>query len=210
MAFARHARAARWSTRTDEELIVTARAGSQGAIEEILRRYRGFVEAKARGYFVCGADRDDVVQEGMIGLFKAVRDYEPDRPVRFRSFADLCITRQIISAVKSAARRKHQPLNQYVPLDRTADDGDVFLVDTLAGGRADEPETVLLSHRLREFLDRCGRSELSPLEQAVIRSRLEGKSYEQVASELHCRLKSVDNALQRAKRKIWSYIGSGD
>jgi RNA polymerase sporulation-specific sigma factor len=210
MAFAMHARAARWSRRTDEELILTARAGNHGAIEEILRRYRGFVEAKARGYFVCGADRDDVVQEGMIGLFKAIRDYEPDRPVRFRSFADLCITRQIISAVKSAARRKHQPLNQYVPLDGASEDGDVFLVDTLAGGRAEEPETVLLSRRLREFLDRCGRSELSPLEQAVVRSRLEGKSYEQVASELHCRLKSVDNALQRAKRKIWSYIGSGD
>lgn len=195
---------------TDEELVGRFRRGEQEAIELLLHRYRGFVEAKARGYFVCGADREDVIQEGMIGLFKAIRDYEPERPVRFRSFADLCVTRQIISAVKSAARHKHRPLNQYVPLDRTAEDGDVFLVDTLAGGRADEPETALLCRRLVEFLEQNGRSELSPLEHAVIRSRLEGKSYEQMAAELHCRLKSVDNALQRAKRKIWSYIGSGD
>lgn len=193
---------------TDEEVLRLVRQGNRRATEHLLARYRGLVEGKARCYFVSGAERDDVVQEGMIGLYKAIRDYRLDRPVRFRSFAEICVTRQIISAVKSAARRKHRPLNQYVPLDRTAGEADVFLVDLLAGARTEEPETALLSRRLTDYLEQFGRTELSPLEHAVIRSRLEGKTYEQVAAELHCPAKSVDNALQRAKRKIWSYIGA--
>lgn len=192
----------------DEEVLSLVRRGNRLATEHLLARYRGLVEGKARCYFVCGADREDVIQEGMIGLYKAIRDYQADRPVRFRSFAEICITRQIISAVKSAARQKHRPLNQYLPLDRTAGEGDVFLVDMLAGTRTEEPETALLSRRLTDYLEQFGRTELSPLEQAVVRSRLEGKTYEQVAAELHCPAKSVDNALQRAKRKIWSYIGA--
>lgn len=193
---------------SDEELLCLVRRGNRRATESLLARYRGLVESKARSYFVSGADREDVVQEGMIGLYKAIRDFQLERPVRFRSFAEICVTRQIISAVKSAARQKHRPLNQYIPLDRTTGEADVFLVDLLAGARTEEPETMLLSRKLTDYLEQRGRSELSPLEQAVILSRLEGKTYEQVAAELHCPAKSVDNALQRAKRKIWSQIGA--
>jgi len=190
----------------DEELLRLAQAGSRAATDHLLTRYRGLVEDKARSYFVSGADRDDVVQEGMIGLYKAIRDFRSDRLTRFRAFAAVCITRQIISAVKTAARCKHRPLNQYVPLE-DADTG-CFLVETLAGSRHDEPESALLGHRLADWLDRRGRSELSPLEKEAVRGRLEGKSYEQMARELHCRAKSVDNALQRAKRKISGYLAA--
>ena len=192
---------------SDEEVLRLIRRGNRRAIEHLLARYRALVESKARLYFVSGADRDDVIQEGMIGLYKAIRDYQLERPVRFRSFAEICVTRQIISAVKSAARQKHRPLNQYIPLDRAAGEGDCFLVDTLAGARSLEPEAMLLCRGLSDYLER-GPAELSPLENAVIRSRLEGKSYEQVAAELHCPAKSVDNALQRAKRKIWTLMAA--
>jgi RNA polymerase sporulation-specific sigma factor len=191
---------------TDEEVVSLARRGSRQAVEHLLARYRGLVEARARAYFVSGADHDDVVQEGMIGLFKAIRDYQAERLVRFRAFAEVCVTRQIISAVKSAARQKHLPLNHYVPLHRRIGDGDALLADVLAAGRSDEPEAALLSGRVTEFLERYGAAELSELENEVIRRRLEGKSYQQMAAELKCGPKCVDNALQRAKRKIWSRI----
>ena len=205
----------RWSdlhltSLSDEEVLSLARSGNRRAVEHLLGRYRALVEGKARSYFVSGADHDDVVQEGMIGLYKAIRDFRADRLVRFRSFAEICVTRQIISAVKSAARRKHLPLNQYVPLERSVGDGESFLVDTLAGVRADEPEAAILNRGLSEFLEQRGPTELSALENEVIQRRLEGKTYQQVAAELHCAAKCVDNALQRAKRKIWSYIGSPD
>ena len=170
------------------------------------KRKRGLVEGKARAYFVSGADHEDVVQEGMIGLFKAIRDYQADRLVRFRAFAEICVTRQIISAVKSAARRKHLPLNQYVSLHRSTGDDEAFLMDVLADSRSDEPEAALLNRRLSDYLERFGATELSELENQVIQRRLQGQSYEQVAAELKCRPKCVDNALQRAKRKIWNYI----
>src|SRR5688500_14251827 len=127
---------------SDEEVLTLIRRGNRLAIEHLLARYRALVEGKARLFFVSGADREDVIQEGMIGLYKAIRDFQSERMVRFRSFAEVCVTRQIISAVKSAARQKHRPLNQYIPLDRTAGEGDVFLVDLLAGERAFEPETA--------------------------------------------------------------------
>jgi RNA polymerase sporulation-specific sigma factor len=203
----------RWSVHSlaclsDEEVLVLARAGNRLAVEHLLARYRAFVEGKARSYFLSGADHEDVIQEGMIGLYKAIRDFQAGRLVRFRAFAELCVTRQIISAVKSAARRKHLPLNRYISLDGPVGDGDASLLDTLCDSRTEEPEATVLNRRLREYLEREGRQELSELENQVIRCRLEGKTYQQVASELHCHPKSIDNALQRAKRKIWNRISA--
>jgi RNA polymerase sporulation-specific sigma factor len=193
---------------SDEEVLFLARGGNRLAVEHLLSRYRGLVEGKARSYFVSGADHEDVVQEGMIGLYKAIRDYQSERLVRFRAFAEVCVTRQIISAVKSALRQKHLPLNQYVPLNRPAGDEDALLVDILPANAMEEPEAVVLNRRLTDYLERYAGTELSELENYVLRCRLEGKSYQQVAAELKCGAKSVDNALQRAKKKIWSRIGS--
>ncbi|HEU4752915.1 MAG TPA: RNA polymerase sporulation sigma factor SigH [Armatimonadota bacterium] len=195
---------------SDEEVLALARAGSRPAVEHLLSRYRPLVEGKARSFFVSGADHEDVVQEGMIGLFKAIRDYQADRLVRFRAFAEICITRQIISAVKTASRRKHLPLNRYVPLHRPWGDEEALLSDVLPDRCCFEPEAVLLGEGLSESLERAGRANLSELERQVIRFRLEGKSYEQMAAELKCRPKCVDNALQRAKRKLWSQIAQAD
>jgi RNA polymerase sporulation-specific sigma factor len=194
---------------SDEELLALVRSDNRYAVEHLLARYRAFVEAKARSYFLSGADHEDVVQEGMIGLYKAIRDFRAGRMTRFRAFAEICVTRQIISAVKSAARRKHLPLNRYVSLDGPVGEGEASLLETLPDVRSQEPVHSLLNRRLSDYLDQEGRKELSELENRVIRSRLEGKSYEQVARELHCHPKSIDNALQRAKRKIWSRISAG-
>jgi len=191
---------------SDEDVLSLAQSGSMLAVEHILARYRGLVEGKARAFFLSGAEHDDVVQEGMIGLYKAVRDFQSGRLVRFRAFAEICVTRQIISAVKSASRRKHLPLNRYIPIHRQEGDELTSLVDQLGDVRAEEPEAAVLNRRLAEYLDRFGIQELSRLENQAIRGRLEGKSYQQVAAELRCPPKSVDNALQRAKRKIWSRI----
>lgn len=193
---------------SDEEILSLGRRGNGRAVEHLLSRYRGLVESKARSYYLSGGDHEDVVQEGMIGLFKAIRDYQAERRVRFRAFAEICITRQIISAVKSASRRKHLPLNRYIPLYRPVGDEDAFLVDVLADGRCEEPEDVVLNRRLADYLERDGADELSELEIQVIRRRLEGKSYQQMAAELHCRPKCVDNALQRAKRKICTRLSA--
>jgi len=198
----------RRATLTDEQLLTRARVGDRSAVEQLLARYRGLVEGKARSYFLSGADHEDVVQEGMIGLYKAIRDYRSERLVRFRVFAELCITRQIISAVKSATRQKHLPLNQYVPLSRPVGEDDSLLADVLTDGRGDEPETAILNRRLTDYLERFGPTELSQLENEVIRRRLEGMTYQQMAVELKCRPKCVDNALQRAKKKIWSRIST--
>lgn len=193
---------------TDEEVLSLARSGNRRAVEHLLARYRGLVEGKARSYFLSGGDHDDVVQEGMIGLYKAIRDFQETRLVRFRSFAEVCITRQIISAVKSASRRKHLPLNCYVSLHRPTEGEDGLLLDVLADTRSDEPEAALLQRRLSEYLERYGCSELSDLEKRVIQGRLEGQSYRQVADELCCSFKRVDNALQRARRKILNRIAN--
>jgi RNA polymerase sigma-H factor len=193
---------------SDEEVLSLGRGGSRLAVEHLLSRYRALVEGKARSFFLSGAEHEDVIQEGMIGLFKAVRDYRADRLVRFRPFAEVCITRQIISAIKSASRLKHLPLNRYVSLQHSLLDGESYLVELLPGLGADEPEASVLNRRLTEYLERYGATELSALENQVIQRRLEGKSYQQVAAELHCPPKCVDNALQRAKRKIWTRISS--
>jgi RNA polymerase sporulation-specific sigma factor len=194
----------------DEEVVSLAQSGDRLAGEHLLSRFRGLVEGKARTFFLSGAEHEDVVQEGMIGLYKAIRDYQPGRFVRFRAFAEVCVTRQIISAVKSASRRKHLPLNRYVPIHWSDGEDPVCLGDVLSDRASEDPEAAVLNSRLTDYFERYGTTELSELENHVIRCRLEGKSYRQVADELRCHPKCVDNALQRAKRKIWSRISTAD
>ena len=188
----------------DEEVVKYAKNGSQQATEHLLCKYRTIVEGKARSYFLVGADHEDIVQEGMIGLFKAIRDFRNDKLLPFRAFAELCISRQIFTAIKAATRQKHIPLNSYVSLHANLYDSesDRTLLDTLAESDTSDPEEVVITQQFSDDLRKHIRSDLSELESAVLRSHLEGKSYQEIAAELERRVKSVDNALQRAKRKI--------
>jgi RNA polymerase sporulation-specific sigma factor len=189
----------------DETLAVTARAGDESATAELISRYRPMLRARARSYFLLGADVDDVQQEALIGLYKAIRDFDPTRQTQFRGFADMCIQRQLITAVKGATRHKHGPLNTYVSFSRPVgdeDDGERSLGDVLpAGAMADPAEQVVSGERIRAlqtYLDR----ELSDLEVEVLRMHVDGKSYAEIADELQRQTKSIDNALQRIKRKL--------
>ena len=188
---------------SDEELVVLVREGDEDALVDLLERYRRFARAKARSYFLVGGDRDDVVQEAMIGLYKAVRDYEPDRESSFRSFADLCITRQILTAVKAATRQKHVPLNAYVPLDRPESPGSTRpLRDTIIDDSGDDPlRRVLDTDELQDLRRTVGEA-LSTLETEVLDLYVEGRSYQEIADILGRHVKSIDNALQRIKRKL--------
>lgn len=193
----------------DEEVVVYARQGDKDATEYLLRKYRSLVEGKARSYFLVGADHEDVVQEGMIGLFKAIRDFRDDRMARFKAFAELCVTRQIITAIKTATRQKHLPLNSYVSLNRPVFDEDPegMLMDVIPDQQATDPETVLINSEVTAYLEGEAQADLSPLEYQVLQSYLERKSYKEMADELGCQTKSIDNALQRAKRKIGEKMG---
>jgi RNA polymerase sporulation-specific sigma factor len=190
---------------SDEELVRRARRGNSRATEQLLIKYRGLVESKARAYFLLGADHDDVVQEGMIGLFKAIRDFRDDRLARFRAFADLCVTRQIVTAVKNATRQKHFPLNGYISLYGTLHcdpESDLTLIECLPDSKEGEPLACLFDKfDERRHLDAV-RDTLSALETQVLERYLEGKSYREMSIELQCQPKAVDNALQRIKRKI--------
>ena len=188
----------------DEDLLRQARTGSARATEQLLARYRPLVESKARTYFLLGADHDDVVQEGMIGLYKAIRDFRDDRLARFRAFADLCVTRQIITAVKTATRQKHLPLNAYISLHYAGDDSDTgnMLIDYLPDTRLSDPEAFLFHRREASGRLDAVRHTLSSLEARVLDFYLQGKSYREISTELRCQPKTIDNALQRVKRKI--------
>ena len=192
----------------DEEVVRYAKGGSRRATEHLLLKYRGIVEGKARSYFLIGADHEDIVQEGMIGLFKAIRDFRTDKLLPFRAFAELCISRQIFTAIKAATRQKHIPLNSYVSLHASLFDADSdrTLLDTLAESDNSDPEQVVITRQFSDDLRFRIRRELSDLESAVLRGHLEGKSYQEIAQGLRRRVKSVDNALQRAKRKIGKSI----
>lgn len=186
-------------------LIDAAQGGDEQASALLMHRYRSFVRCKARSYFLAGADRDDVIQEGMIGLFKAIRDYDPTRQSSFRSFAELCITRQLITAIKSATRQKHSPLNTYVSLSRSAspeDEGDRVLSDILAAKEICDPAEIVISAWEAASIQQGFMQVLSPFELDVLRLYVEGKSYQEVAVVLDRHVKSVDNALQRIKRKV--------
>lgn len=188
----------------DEDVVVLAKCGSLAATEFLISRYRPLVENKAKAYFVMGADHDDVVQEGMIGLYKAIRDFRSDRLSKFRPFAELCVTRQIITAVKTATRQKHVPLNAYVSLNRsmTNESSDGSLLDVLPDEAVLNPESSMLGNKLPEDLPEMAKHVLSALEGCVLKCYLDGMSYREMSLELQCHTKSIDNALQRVKRKI--------
>lgn len=192
----------------DEDIVAVARDGSTDALEFLIAKYKNFVRAKARSYFLIGADREDIIQEGMIGLYKAIRDFRSDKLSSFRAFAELCITRQIITAIKTATRQKHIPLNSYVSLNKPIydEDSDRTLLDVISGSKITDPEELIISRE--EFGDieqRMGEI-LSDLEWKVLMAYLDGKSYQEIADELHRHVKSIDNALQRVKRKLERYI----
>jgi RNA polymerase sporulation-specific sigma factor len=189
----------------DLQLVVRARNGDQVALDTLIRRYTGFVRLKASSYFLAGGESDDLIQEGLIGLYKAVRDFRADKETSFRSFAELCITRQIITAIKTATRFKHAPLNTYVSFSQTPagqDDGECTLGDALPGPGVDDPAVCVISTQELQSLVFCLGTGLSPLESDALRLYLEGNSYEEMAEELGCDTKTIDNALQRVKRKV--------
>ena len=194
---------------TDEEIVVAVKdSEDQAAQNYLINKYRNFVRAKARSYFLIGADREDIIQEGMIGLYKAIRDFRNDKLSSFRAFAELCVTRQIITAIKTATRQKHIPLNSYISLNKPIydEDSDRTLLDVLSGARVSDPEELVISRE--EFGDIEGKMEeiLSDLEWKVLMSYLDGKSYQEIAAELRRHVKSIDNALQRVKRKLEKYM----
>ena len=199
----------RFAGMTDEEIVRIAQEEHDGkAADYIVNKYRNFVKSKARAYFLVGADRDDIIQEGMIGLYKATRDFRGDKLSSFRAFAELCITRQIITAIKTATRQKHIPLNSYISLNKPIydEDSDRTLLDVLSGAKVSDPEELVISRE--EFIDIEKKMEeiLSDLEWKVLMSYLDGKSYQEIAEELHRHVKSIDNALQRVKRKLEKYM----
>jgi RNA polymerase sporulation-specific sigma factor len=201
------------SSGSDEELVERARDGLDGAIEELLRRYRHYARAKARSYFLAGADREDIVQEGMIGLYKAIRDFQGDRNTAFRAFAELCITRQIITAIKTATRQKHVPLNSYVSLNKGASnehDEERVLADVLVGPTMTDPaELVISAEEIAGIKASMGKL-LSSLETEVLQLYMDGKSYHEIAEMLGRHVKSIDNALQRIKRKLEAHLAQRD
>src|SRR6266576_2357619 len=190
----------------DLQLVMRARNGDGGALDTLIRRYNGFVRLKASSYFLAGGDSEDLVQEGLIGLYKAVRDFRADKETSFRSFAELCVTRQIITAIKTATRFKHSPLNTYVSFSQTPagqdPDSDVTLGDALPGSHVNDPSVAVISTDELSSLVFCLGTGLSPLEADALRMYLEGSSYEDMAEVLECDTKAIDNALQRVKRKI--------
>jgi RNA polymerase sporulation-specific sigma factor len=193
----------------DTYLVALAKRGSPDAYDRIVKRYRGFVRLKASSYFLLGGESEDLIQEGLLGLYKAIRDFRTDRESSFRNFAELCITRQIITAVKTASRNKHAPLNQYVSFAQTpaaAGDGETTLEDVLPGPISDDPsERVIASEELASLVS-CLSSVLSELESNVLSFYLDGCSYEIIGERLECDTKTVDNALQRVKRKVSLHI----
>jgi RNA polymerase sporulation-specific sigma factor len=190
----------------DLQLVVRARNGDQLALDGLIRRYTGFVRLKASSYFLAGGDAEDLIQEGLIGLYKAVRDFRHDKETSFRSFAELCVTRQIITAIKTATRFKHSPLNTYVSFSNTPagqdSDSDVTLGDALPGPTVDDPSICVIStEELQSLVFSLGTG-LSKLEADALKLYLEGSSYEEMAEQLGCDTKTIDNALQRVKRKV--------
>jgi len=192
----------------DEEIVEDAKKGNTVAQEYLINKYKNFVRAKARSYFLIGADREDIVQEGMIGLYKAIRDFKRDKLSSFRAFAELCITRQIITAIKTATRQKHIPLNSYVSLNKPIydEDSDRTLLDVITGSKVTDPEHLIISREEFYAIEEKMGEILSKLEWKVLMAYLEGKSYQEIAKELNRHVKSIDNALQRVKRKLERFL----
>ena len=195
----------RQTTRTEDEILIEfARAGDNQALERLIEKYRHLVRAKSRSYFLIGGDYEDIIQEGMIGLYKAVRDFRGDKLSSFRAFAELCITRQIITAIKTATRQKHSPLNSYISLDKPVyeEDSERPLLDILVETHAKSPEDLLIIRENQEDMETKIGCVLSELEQQVLQLYIDGRSYQEMSGLLGRRNKSIDNALQRIKRKL--------
>ena len=193
---------------TDEQLVEQVHLGNTDALDFLISKYRLFVKAKARSYFLVGADREDIIQEGMIGLYKAIRDFKEDKLASFRAFAELCITRQIITAIKTATRQKHIPLNSYVSLDKPIydEESERTLMDIITSPISDDPEYLIINHEDYLYLEQKMGEVLSELEQQVLIRYLEGQSYNEISEELNRHVKSIDNALQRVKRKLERHL----
>ena len=193
---------------TDEEIVELAKHGNVGALEYLINKYKNFVRAKARTYFLIGADREDIIQEGMIGLYKAIRDYRYDRQASFRAFAEICVTRQIITAIKTATRQKHIPLNSYVSLNKPVfdEDSERTLGEVVTTEKDGNPEDLFINQENLMDIESTMHKILSPLEQKVVNLYLDGKSYQEIAEQLDRHVKSVDNELQRVKRKLEQYL----
>lgn len=189
---------------SDKELIELSRSGDGYATEFLLEKYRNFVRARSRTYFLIGADREDIIQEGMIGLYKAIRDYKPDAQASFKSFAELCITRQIITAIKTATRQKHIPLNSYISLSKPIydDENERILLDVVNERKKIDPEEIMINKERFKLLEKKLSQILSKLEWKVLTNYLDGKSYSEIAANVNKSEKSIDNALQRIKKKI--------
>ena len=192
----------------DEAIIELVHKGNSDALDFLIHKYRNFVRAKARSYFLIGADREDIVQEGMIGLYKAIRDYKGDKLASFKAFAELCITRQIITAIKTATRQKHIPLNSYVSLDKPIydEESDRTLMDVISGAKVLDPEELIINQEEFDHIEIKMAELLSDLERKVLSLYLDGQSYQEISEELNRHVKSVDNALQRVKRKLERYL----
>ncbi|MFD1207073.1 MULTISPECIES: RNA polymerase sporulation sigma factor SigH [Sporosarcina] len=189
---------------SDEEIIVLIQNGSTDALDYLITKYQSFVKMKARSYFMMGGDREDIIQEGMIGLYKAIRDFKGDRLSSFKVFAELCITRQIITAIKTATRQKHIPLNTSVSLDKPVfdEESDRTLLDVIAGSVLDDPEDLMIHKEDFNLMEEEINKVLSGLEKQVLSLYLQGQTYQEISDELNRQVKSVDNALQRIKRKL--------
>ena len=199
-----------YTTLTDEEVVLLAQQGDSGAIDYTLEKYKNLVRSKARSYFLIGADHEDIVQEGMIGLYKAVRDYKADRQASFKVFADLCVTRQIITAIKTATRQKHIPLNSYVSLNRPMYDseGERTLLEVVKEDEDSNPETKVISREDIEAVKDKLSDMLTRFELEAFCGYIEGKSYTEISEQTGYHVKGIDNALQRVRRKLQKYMES--
>ncbi|MEW9095697.1 MAG: RNA polymerase sporulation sigma factor SigH [Clostridiaceae bacterium] len=188
----------------DEEIVIEAKRGNVRAQEHLINKYENFVKSKAKSYFLIGADKEDIYQEGMIGLYKAIRDFKPDKLSSFKAFAELCVTRQIITAIKTATRQKHIPLNTYISLNKPIydEESDRTLMDILSESKVTDPEELIISREEMGYIQNEIGEVLSNLEMEVLMSYIDGKSYQEIACDLDRHAKSIDNALQRVKRKL--------
>ncbi|HIQ82732.1 MAG TPA: RNA polymerase sporulation sigma factor SigH [Candidatus Pullichristensenella stercorigallinarum] len=198
----------RFETMADEEIVALAQEGDGAALEYLLNKYKNFVRTKARSYFLIGADHEDIVQEGMIGLYKAIRDFKSEKLTSFRAFAELCVTRQIITAIKTATRQKHIPLNSYVSLNKPIydEESDRTLLDVISEDVPSDPEAMIIDREDLSFIEGRIGEMLSDLEKQVLVLYMEGKSYVEISEAMGRHVKSVDNALQRIKRKLQKYL----
>ncbi|AIK46700.1 RNA polymerase sigma-H factor [Bacillus atrophaeus subsp. globigii] len=192
----------------DEQVIEKVHVGDSDALDYLITKYRNFVRAKARSYFLIGADREDIVQEGMIGLYKSIRDFREDKLTSFKAFAELCITRQIITAIKTATRQKHIPLNSYVSLDKPIfdEESDRTLLDVISGAKTLNLEEMIINQEEFDDIEMKMGELLSDLERKVLVLYLDGRSYQEISDDLNRHVKSIDNALQRVKRKLEKYL----